>query len=121
MALPAADRTQPALKALTTTTVPAATESAPAACPPSVMLARAPSEARSRIHTVPALADSTATTVRAAPADRIITGAATETATGSMDSALASDRSDGWARTEAMQATRTQAATSERRRRFMRV
>ena len=37
---------------------------------------------------------STATTVSAAPADRIITGAATETATGSSDSALASDSVD---------------------------
>src|SRR5258706_13816263 len=85
IALPAADSTHPALNALTSTTVPAASDSPAAACAPSVTLARAPSEARSRTQTVPALPASTETTVSMAPADRSIEAAATETATGITD------------------------------------
>src|SRR6267142_4417189 len=99
MAFPASDNTQPALNAVTTTAVPAAIDRPAAAWPLSVMLARAPSEARSSTHTVPALVASTATTVSVAPAERIIAGAVTvtETAIGSIDSALASDALGGCA------------------------
>ena len=91
IALPAADSTQPALKAVVTTAVPASKETPPTAAALSVTLARAPSDARSSTQTVPSEAASTATTVNTAPADNSPTGAATEMATGSIDSALISE------------------------------
>src|ERR1043166_2102204 len=99
IALPAADSTQPALNAVTTTAVPTATDKPPAACALKVTLARAPSEARSSTQTVRALWAPTATAHGVAPADRITAGAAPEMATGSIDNALASDALGGWART----------------------
>src|SRR3954464_10999316 len=92
----AAERIQPVLIAVTTTALPTSADAPSAARAPSRTLARAPSEARSRTQTVPALVASTATTGRTAPADRIITGAATDIATGRSESALASDKVD-WA------------------------
>src|SRR5260221_13402989 len=89
IALPAADSTHPALNALTSTTVPAASDSPAAAFAPSVTLARAPSDERSRTQTVPALPASTETTVSMAAAGRSIAGAASGTPTGTADNALA--------------------------------
>ena len=71
--------------------MPASSETPPTAAALSVTLARAPSDARSSTHTVPADAASTATTVNTAPADNSPTGAATEMATGNIDSALISE------------------------------
>src|SRR5450755_4845461 len=91
IAWPAAESTQPVLSALARTTVPAAIEAPATPRPTRRTLARAPSEARASTQTAPVLVASTATTVRAAPADSTTTGAATETAIGSAESALTSE------------------------------
>src|SRR5690349_15961246 len=91
IAWPAAASTQPVLMAVTMTAVPTAADIAAAASLLRRTVARAPSKARSSTHTVPVSLASTATTVSTAPADRIITGAATDKAMGTVDSRLASD------------------------------
>jgi hypothetical protein len=93
MACPAADNTQPAVDAVTTTTVPATSETPPTNWPDNVRLTRAPSDARSNTHTVAWPTALTVTTVSAAPLAKIATGAATDTTTGSIDNALSSDAS----------------------------
>jgi hypothetical protein len=62
---------------------------------------------------VPAADASTATTVSITPPDRIIAGAATDTAIGSIDSALASDALGGWADALPKLVANTAAATKE--------
>jgi hypothetical protein len=88
---PALASTQPAASAVQVMAAPTAIDAPAAMAPLTTMLARAPSDARSSTHSVPSLAASTATTVNIAPADSRPTGAATDTATGSIDSALSSD------------------------------
>ena len=92
-AWPAAEISQPVLSAVTSTAVPAPASDAPAARLENSSVARAPSEARSSTHAVPVAEACTDTTVSAAPPANSIAGAATETATGSADNALASDSS----------------------------
>src|SRR6185369_14278413 len=99
IASPAAASTQPVLTAVATTTVPTAIDASAAPRPTSWTLARTPSALRSSTQTTPVLVASTATTVSAAPVERIATGAATETAIGSVDSALAAAEASDCART----------------------
>ena len=89
--MPAVDSTHPLPTTVTTTTVPAATDRPAIAAPPRVMLERAPSLPRSSTHTVPFAAACTATTVSIAAPETSTTGAATDTATGNIDKALASE------------------------------
>jgi len=82
------------LSAVQAMTVPAAIDAPARPWPTRRTLARVPSEARSSTQTAPVLVVSTATMVSAAPAESTATGATTETAIGSAESALASEIAD---------------------------
>src|SRR4051812_31274307 len=90
----AVDNTQPVVIAVTVTAVPTPSDTPSTIWPLNVRVTRAPSEARSRTQTEPVADAWIATTVNAAPAEMIITGAAMETAIGNADSVLAFDAFD---------------------------
>ena len=81
--------------ALASTAEPTFTDARSSTLPDSAIDACAPSDARSRTSSEPWAVDSTAFTVSCAPAVSTITGAATDTATGSIDIALSRDASFG--------------------------